>query len=882
MSHQTRAQYIVTGGQQEFDLAVPYLDRTHIRVTLNGSIPFFEWVSDSRIRLRQPPVENSVLQIRRETPISTTLVDFQNGANLTAEELNRAHLQNLYRLQEIDDLYTDALDRAQVRLGDHLGVVTTPDAIMDELLRISEMGDDLLNRFRDALASIDLSAERILDQSFQLTDQAFRTDTLDGVIANTAARTASLETSFDSLAGLVDALANLDDGTGLATIIDNEAQQRVQGDTALATTLALIGAKNGQNNAFVLNLNTVRVSSTESLAQRLDAITSKANGNEARIIAEETTRANAISAEAARIDGLLTRVGSAEANILAEQTARSTADTAFTNSLNAWIARVQSAEASITTEATARTTADTSFAQTLALLGARNTNGSAFVLDQNTVQVAPGETMSSRFSTMTAATNNAITLVTTETTNRINADGALSTRIDTLGSRTDSNEAAIANEVTARTNAISAEASERQALTSRVAGNETAILNEQATRANAIAAESQARQSLASQVAANSTAIQNEATTRANADGAIAQQFAVLGAWRNGQSAFVLDLNRVEVAAGWTLGTRLSGIDTSIGNVSASVVDERTARINGDNALSQTLQTVQNTVGGNTASITSLQEVTNGLNTRYGVALNGNGHITGFVMNNNSSYGTFAIVADNFSITAPNGGSPVQPFSVVAGRARFNANVDIYGDLMVTGSINNTKLVDNTVSGVKAAYAAGTISLNNATPTRIHGEWITVEKASSPIDITFNAWATFLHNAGGSFVATVQLVRSRGETGGDVIQSFNINGSGMANDVWQGAIPVLHLDRPNEAGNWHYYVQIFFNVSNMTTQSVTARYAKLVELKNNTSTLGGGTGSGGGVGSGGGSSGGGGGGGGGGIDPYDPGGGGYTDQPVIT
>ena len=134
-----------------------FLDRNHIKVTLNGSTPFFEWLTDSRIRLRPAPVENSVLQIRRDTPISTALVEFQNTATLTAEELNRAHLQNLYRLQELDDLYTGSLDRAQVRLGDHLGVVTTPDAIVDELILTSELGDAALNRFRDALATISRS-----------------------------------------------------------------------------------------------------------------------------------------------------------------------------------------------------------------------------------------------------------------------------------------------------------------------------------------------------------------------------------------------------------------------------------------------------------------------------------------------------------------------------------------------------------------------------------------------------------------------------------------------------------------------------------------------------------------------------------------------------
>jgi len=62
--------------------------------------------------------------------------------------------------------------------------------------------------------------------------------------------------------------------------------------------------------------------------------------------------------------------------------------------------------------------------------------------------------------------------------------------------------------------------------------------------------------------------------------------------------------------------------------------------------------------------------------------------------------------------------------------------------------------------------------------------------AASPIDIDFNAYGTFTHNASGSFVAVVQLVRSRGTEGGTVIQTVQLNGSGMANDTWQGALPM--------------------------------------------------------------------------------------------
>ena len=630
MSYQTRVIYNVGEGQREFDLAIPYLDKTHIKVTLNGSAPFFEWVSDSRIRLTYPAITNSILKISRVTPISAAAVEFQNGATLTKEELNRAVQQLLYRLQEQDDFLNDSLDRAMVRLGDHLGVVTTPDAIMDELLRVSELGDDLLDRFRDALASIDLSAERILEQAFQLTDQAFRTDTLDGIVANTTARTDSLELRVDTITDLVDSLVNFEDGTGIATVIQNEAQERVAGDTALASTLALIGARNGANNAFVLDLNTVRVSGTESLAQRLSAITAKADDNAAKIITESTTRATAISAEAAKIDVLIARANGFDSSITAEQIARSNADGAL--------------------------------AQTLSLLGAKNANNTAFLLDLNKVLVGPTESFTQRLNQMVAtAGTNAQALVTSEATTRASQDQSLSQRIDSVGAKTDDNTAAIATEVTARTNAVSAEAAQRTALATKIAGDiAAAVLTETNARVAADQAEAQARQSLAVQVGQNSTAIQNESTARANADGAIAQQFAVLGAFRNNQSVFTLDLNRVEVGPGWTLGTRLSGIDTSIGNVSASVVDERTARINADGALSQSIQNVQNTVGAHTASITTLSEVTNGLNARWSIALNSNGHITGITANNNGSYGTLAFVADEMSFVAPGGGDAGQ------------------------------------------------------------------------------------------------------------------------------------------------------------------------------------------------------------------------------
>ena len=65
------------------------------------------------------------------------------------------------------------------------------------------------------------------------------------------------------------------------------------------------------------------------------------------------------------------------------------------------------------------------------------------------------------------------------------------------------------------------------------------------------------------------------------------------------------------------------------------------------------------------------------------------------------------MVADYFSVTAPNGGVPVQPFIVSAGRARFNGNVDIYGDLFVDGTITTRKMGDNSVTRIDSVSMAG-------------------------------------------------------------------------------------------------------------------------------------------------------------------------------
>jgi hypothetical protein len=637
----TPAKIVATAGQRDFTVPFPFISRSHVEVLVNGTqATVLEWTDGTTLRLASTLAGGESVILRRVTPIDDALVQFQNGAILTAEDLNLAVQQTLYKLQETAALYNGALSDAQVRLAQNLGIVTTPSAVAD-MLAIEVLGSEVLATFQQRIADIDLNAENIIQQALDLTDlgtqftdeQAARAASEAQLVSSLGTVTTTigtLQSDLSSLEAVVDGLATID-GEGIATVIANEEAQRIAGDTALASTLSLIGAKNGASTAFILNTGTVQVSPTETLAQRLSAITTKADGNEARIIAEESTRASA--------------------------------DSALSSSLSALTARVGTAEAEIITQATARAAGDNALSQTIALLGAKNGVGDAFILNLNTARVSASETLGQRLTVLQSQYDNTLGLITSEQTVRANGDAALSASIASVAAQANANAAAITAEQVARADGDSA-----------VAASVT---------------------SLASQVNANSAAITNEITTRANADTAFAQQFALLGAKNGGGTAWVLDQNTVQVGGGVTLGSRLSGIDASLASNSAAIVTEQTARASADSALSSQITTLTSTVNGNTASITSVQSTVNGLNAKYGVSLNVNGHITGFVQNNNGSSGDFTIVADVFRIIAPAGGSPVTPFSVTAEGVRIN------GNLIVNGSIINDQF--NMATMVKKA-----------------------------------------------------------------------------------------------------------------------------------------------------------------------------------
>jgi len=216
-----------------------------------------------------------------------------------------------------------------------------------------------------------------------------------------------------------------------------------------------------------------------------------------------------------------------------------------------------------------------------------------------------------------------------------------------------------------------------------------------------------------------STQITDEASARASADGAIASTIALIGAENGAQTAFILDSNTVKIDsdAGQTFAQKITALEAADSANSASIT---------------TIQTVS--LPGIETDVDGLQTDVGTLEAKYGVSLNVNGYVTGFVQNNNGTSGSFVILANKFAVVDPSGDpgeTEYVPFEISGGKINMRSDVKIDGNLMVTGTINGSALVNGTIGSTQIGPNAITttqLNANAVTAVKISANAVTADK----------------------------------------------------------------------------------------------------------------------------------------------------------
>jgi hypothetical protein len=271
------------------------------------------------------------------------------------------------------------------------------------------------------------------------------------------------------------------------------------------------------------------------------------------------------------------------------------------------------------------------------------------------------------------------------------------------------------------------------------------LLEEQSARAAADSAEVTARETLATSLIGQvnpsgltlatltSGLVHSERVARSSADSALSSDISLLSATVTGNfntlnSAISSEAtaratgDSAEASARNTLSAQLRGSYTGsdVNALSAGLIyEERVARANADSSLSSSVTTLSSTVSGNTTSIQTQQTTINGIQAKYTVKIDNNGHVSGFGLtsdaNNGSPVSAFIVRADKFAIVDPastannltnSPSADAVPFSVVGGA------VFIKSAFIQDASISSAKIGSLAANKITAGNINAAIGIN--------------------------------------------------------------------------------------------------------------------------------------------------------------------------
>ena len=202
----------------------------------------------------------------------------------------------------------------------------------------------------------------------------------------------------------------------------------------------------------------------------------------------------------------------------------------------------------------------------------------------------------------------------------------------------------------------------------------------------------------------NETAITVEREIRQSESEAFAQQITkIQAAIGDDIAAALLEEQTARVDGDSALAKDLTLLQTSVDGNTALVASERTARTDADSAQAKDITALQTSVGDNTALVAVVKESIDGISGKFAVVIDVKGNIVGAIsLDGKKNYSTFSVVANKFLVAFPDqaGGNPVSVFSIqdVNGVAKLALRGDMYAD----GAILARHLSVTTLSAITA------------------------------------------------------------------------------------------------------------------------------------------------------------------------------------
>ena len=287
-----------------------------------------------------------------------------------------------------------------------------------------------------------------------------------------------------------------------------------------------------------------------------------------------------------------------------------------------------------------------------------------------------------------------------------------------------------------------------------------------------------------------------------------------LAALIDDNKATILSESIARADADTALTTSVNALTATVGTNTANITTEQVVRADAVTALAADISSLTSTVGGNTATISTNQQTNvtalGTLNAKYGVSLDVNGYVTGFIQNNDGTSGSMIIATDNFQIVDPDATKASVPvFTYTDSKVRFGSDVEVNAGTIVVDDLSAIKsnlgtITAGSIDGVTVKIGQGSSVFKADTNGIYLGDeaFANAEFSVSPqgaltatsANITGNITANNLNvtnaTVTGSFVANnlPNLENLNGEVGTGNIANDAITNAQIAVDSIQGDV----------------------------------------------------------------------------------------------